>query len=894
MTQNIPQGGNIPISASQLTVRVGWSPDRAGGGVDPSAFLLGPGSRVRGDADMVFYNQPRAEGGAVEFSPGDGGTARFSVDLAALPAAVEKIAFALTVHGDRGALGQLSSLWMELSDESTGGGIARFEPETRGRGEAALILGELYRRKGKWKFRAVGQGFEGGLAPLATHFGVDVSGGDDARPEPQPQPSAPPRAPRPDAGAGTRERPREPLSLAVTPEEEGRIDERLGPALAWAEKRLPEAEQLAMDAARLMSCVSDRVNSYRDAGFFKRCWHAISGKKGEVERANQGDLLEMQKHSWRYLKILNERDVLLAHSVMTVKSQLLALADLESETRREVARLAGRIGDRLRGLEGRVAGLEVATEIHSWLLTLDTLDHHRDLPPGLRLLKVVGEFFSIKSDGWNTKEIKYLHKALQEVGLDWREEVTISGFVERLLGEIEAGSIGNFRELASIGAVGGTGPVPHGFVLDSVSVPSLAALSHVALEYDACSEVVDILGGSLRVGRVEAVREVLMGQLARAVPGLGASVSLGDLAVELLNAMRLARALFDRRAEAGIGVDDGVDPQRLLTHDAVEEQTDISEGDEGPPPENDKPGNVPKPGDVWTEPFTSMEFVWVPPGKFLMGDESENTEKRIFYPAKPVHEVELDGFWVGKYPVTQGQWKKLLEKNPAEFKSAGNRRPVERVDIYDIERFINMLNTKENGTFRLPTEAEWEYACRSGGKAGTYAGGNNVDRVAWYSENSDGETHIVGELEPNGLGIYDMCGNVAEIVLDRYDFGLGRSGVIVMLTDSISDSDAYRQHASKNPVYLGDNLPIDTESKEYLNHGGVRILNTGQLRLLALPLPSTPLNYGSTSGNIIRGGSWHGDASDVRCTKRDGTSGLSASSNMVGFRLVAYPNLFVS
>ena len=550
MTQNIPQGGNIPISASQLTVRVGWSPDRAGGGVDPSAFLLGPGSRVRGDADMVFYNQPRAEGGAVEFSPGDGGTARFSVDLAALPAAVEKIAFALTVHGDRGALGQLSSLWMELSDESTGGGIARFEPETRGRGEAALILGELYRRKGKWKFRAVGQGFEGGLAPLATHFGVDVSGGDDARPEPQPQPAAPPRVPRPDAGAGTRERPREPLSLAVTPAEATQIDERLGPVLGWAEKRLPEAEQLAMDAARLMSCTSDRIDSYKDAGFFKRCWHAISGKRGEIERANQRDLIEMQKHSWRYLKILNERDVLLAHSVMTVKSQLLALADLESETRREVARLAGRIGDRLRGLEGRVAGLEVATEIHSWLLTLDTLDHHRDLPPGLRLLKVVGEFFSIKSDGWNTKEIKYLHKALQEVGLDWREEVTISGFVERLLGEIEAGSVGDFRELASFGAAGGAGPVPHGFVLDNVSVPSLAAISHVAQEYDACSEVVGILGGSLRVGRAEAVREVLMGQLARAVPELGASVSLGDLAVELLNAMRLARALFDRQTEA--------------------------------------------------------------------------------------------------------------------------------------------------------------------------------------------------------------------------------------------------------------------------------------------------------------------------------------------------------
>ncbi len=134
---------------------------------------------------------------------------------------------------------------------------------------------------------------------------------------------------------------------------------------------------------------------------------------------------------------------------------------------------------------------------------------------------------------------------------------------------------------------------------------------------------------------------------------------------------------------------------------------------------------------------------------------------------KPVHKVCVDGFWMGKYEVTQGQWQKIMGNNPARFKK-GSNYPVEYVSWENCRSFIDKLNGRSLKTFRLPTEAEWEYACRSGGRDEKYAGGNDLGRAAWYSSNSGPSTHAVGGKAANGLGLYDMNGNVWEWCLDWY------------------------------------------------------------------------------------------------------------------------------
>ena len=178
----------------------------------------------------------------------------------------------------------------------------------------------------------------------------------------------------------------------------------------------------------------------------------------------------------------------------------------------------------------------------------------------------------------------------------------------------------------------------------------------------------------------------------------------------------------------------------------------------------------PASSEYFKDPVTRMEFVFVQGGCYLMGDNFNDN-----YPDElPLHEVCLDDFYIGKYEVTQGQYKKVMGTNPSSF-NKGNRYPVERISWPDAQFFIQKLNNLSSQNYRLPTEAEWEYAARSRGKKERYPGGHSVDDAAWYDDNSNRTTHKVGEKLPNGLGIYDMSGNVTEWCQDWFDMNYYQS-----------------------------------------------------------------------------------------------------------------------
>ena len=152
-----------------------------------------------------------------------------------------------------------------------------------------------------------------------------------------------------------------------------------------------------------------------------------------------------------------------------------------------------------------------------------------------------------------------------------------------------------------------------------------------------------------------------------------------------------------------------------------------------------------------------LDLVLIRPGKFLMGSEKDDDEK-------PVHEVTISKpFYLGKYEVTQAQWEAIMDWNTS--KSKGPNLPVENVAWELCQIFIEKLNSKGIGTFRLPTEAEWEYACRAG-TTEDYSG--RLDEMAWYETNSGDAIHLVGTKKPNSWGLYDMHGNVWELCQDRY------------------------------------------------------------------------------------------------------------------------------
>lgn len=235
-----------------------------------------------------------------------------------------------------------------------------------------------------------------------------------------------------------------------------------------------------------------------------------------------------------------------------------------------------------------------------------------------------------------------------------------------------------------------------------------------------------------------------------------------------------------------------------------------------------KPGS---PGHVWTEPITGMKMVWVPDGCYSMGCGGWTGD--CYADESPVHEVCMDGFWMGMHEVTQGEWRKLMGSNPSKYKK-NDRYPVANISWDDIREYIRKLNSesKKNHGFRLPTEAEWEYACRSGGKDEKSSGGSDVESVAWYSGNSAISPHAVGAKSPNGLGIHDMSGNAWEWVEDVYGIN------------------AYGEHQRNNPI-----------------------------------------SSGPGAHRVYRGGSWYFDAKYARCGFRYHAPPGTRSVDL-GFRLV--------
>ena len=258
---------------------------------------------------------------------------------------------------------------------------------------------------------------------------------------------------------------------------------------------------------------------------------------------------------------------------------------------------------------------------------------------------------------------------------------------------------------------------------------------------------------------------------------------------------------------------------------------------------------APQPSDVWIDHMSGIEFLWMPGKCFQLGNP--DTSKTKFVHEKPLHEVCVDGFWMGRHEVTNAQYRQYKadhnSRNMKEFSLNEDKQPVVYVSWDDAKEFAEWLTTRHKGAyqFRLPTEAEWEYGCRAGSDTIRYWGGNS-DEACEYANVADllfkakllkfhncfdgfVVSSPVGSFVPNAIGLHDMLGNVWEWCEDNYG------------------KDSYKRHEKDNPVY--------------------RKFESGS-------------NF-----RVIRGGSWLSGPDSVRCSKRS-PAPPDSRFDVLGFRLV--------
>lgn len=335
------------------------------------------------------------------------------------------------------------------------------------------------------------------------------------------------------------------MSLIMSEHEVKQIDSKVEQMMDWAKTRQAEAEQLALDSARLISCTTERMDRLSNQGFFKRCWNRFTGDAGGMERANVNDLVQMQKMAFSYINMLQEQELLMTHSMLALKNNLLSLAIKEEETRNLVGILAQRTLERFEKLESRVEQLEISTNLQGWLLGLGECDYDEKIPTKyMRILRIINEFYSIKCDNWNFNDFRFMRKAIRTVGIDPKQKISINDFIDSLIDEIQIKGVGFDAYKYEIGYhfLNNIKNYSH-YIVDNISSPIFISIHNIKIQYMDKIEMVEELQNEINCSFEVALKRLLKRSIKSLNVNINYEFPIAEAAMEILGSMRLVYLL---------------------------------------------------------------------------------------------------------------------------------------------------------------------------------------------------------------------------------------------------------------------------------------------------------------------------------------------------------------
>lgn len=334
--------------------------------------------------------------------------------------------------------------------------------------------------------------------------------------------------------------------LAMDDTEVRALDSKVEQMMDWAKDRQVEAEQLAQDSARLLGCVSDRMDKLRNQNFFIRCWSRFNGDAASAERANARDLIEMQKIAYRYVNMLQERQLLMAHSLLSLKNNLYSLAIKETETRELINELAKRTLQRFEKLENRVDQLEISLNLQGWLLGLGERDYEEKYPTEyMRLFRIINDFYRIKDDNWNYNDLTFMRKAIRTVKLDPKFRLSLNIFINNLIDEILNENVG-FSKYSDAITEADFGEIQNysKFAIDNLSSPVFSTIHGLHTQFIDRLDIVETLQEELNISQSEALKKLLRNSIAQMNIDLDYEFPLAETAIEILGCMRLIKKIY--------------------------------------------------------------------------------------------------------------------------------------------------------------------------------------------------------------------------------------------------------------------------------------------------------------------------------------------------------------